>query len=88
MRLYNLTASDLFFKYEAFVMSRPSGLRAKLSTITINSVKELRTELQRSQQAKAVANMGAANVPRLNGSEKKAAVGVKKAKGLGDLEGL
>lgn len=88
MRLYNLAASDLFFKYEAFVMSRPSGLRAKLSTITINSVKELRTELQRSQQAKAVASMGATNTPGLNGSEKKAAVGVKKAKGLGDLEGL
>ncbi|OXM76137.1 DNA polymerase alpha subunit B [Cryptococcus neoformans Bt63] len=88
MRLYNLAASDLFFKYEAFVMSRPSGLRAKLSTITIDSVKELRTELQRSQQAKAVASMGATNTPGLNGSEKKAAVGVKKAKGLGDLEGL
>ncbi|KGB79011.2 DNA polymerase alpha subunit B [Cryptococcus deuterogattii R265] len=88
MRLYNLTASDLFFKYEAFVMSRPSGLRAKLSTITIDSVKELRTELQRSQQAKAVASMATASGPGMNESEKKKAVGVKKAKGLSDLEGL
>lgn len=88
MRLYNLTASDLFFKYEAFVMSRPSGLRAKLSTITIDSVKELRTELQRSQQAKAVASMATVDGPAMNGSEKKKAVGVKKAKGLSDLEGL
>ncbi|KAE8542848.1 hypothetical protein D1P53_000911 [Cryptococcus gattii VGV] len=88
MRLYNLTASDLFFKYEAFVMSRPSGLRAKLSTITIDSVKELRTELQRSQQAKSVASMATASGPGMNGSEKKKAVGVKKAKGLSDLEGL
>ncbi|WVO24491.1 uncharacterized protein IAS62_005859 [Cryptococcus decagattii] len=88
MRLYNLTASDLFFKYEAFVMSRPSGLRAKLSTITIDSVKELRTELQRSQQAKVVVSMAMASGPGTNGSEKKKAVGVKKAKGLSDLEGL
>ncbi|KIR52809.1 DNA polymerase alpha subunit B [Cryptococcus gattii Ru294] len=88
MRLYNLTASDLFFKYEAFVMSRPSGLRAKLSTITIDSVKELRTELQRSQQAKAVASMATASGPGMGGPEKRKAVGVKKAKGLSDLEGL
>lgn len=88
MRLYNLAASDLFFKYEAFVMSRPSGLRAKLSTITIDSVKELRTELQRSQQAKVVAGMATTSGPGTNGSEKKKTVGVKKAKGLSDLEGL
>ncbi|WVQ77069.1 hypothetical protein IAR50_006752 [Cryptococcus sp. DSM 104548] len=89
LRSYNLSPSDLFFKYEAFVMSRPSGLRAKLSDLSIDTVKELRLELQRAQQASAVASMGVSNVSGLPASEKKAAVSVKKAKGKkADLEGL
>ncbi|ODN77905.1 hypothetical protein L202_05011 [Cryptococcus amylolentus CBS 6039] len=89
LRSYNLSPADLYFKYEAFVMSRPSGLRARLSDLSIDTVRELRLELQRAQQASAVASMGASGASGLPASEKKTAVGVKKTKGKkADLEGL
>ncbi|OCF32814.1 DNA polymerase alpha subunit B [Kwoniella heveanensis BCC8398] len=96
LRIYNLTPADLFYKYEAFLMSRPSGLRAKLSVLTLDTLRELRTEIQREQQAKVVANMASAThsaaTPSTSGS-KNVAVGVKKGKGNmtdigGFLEGL
>ncbi|WVO16943.1 hypothetical protein L204_104629 [Cryptococcus depauperatus] len=90
LRLYHLNAHDLYYKYEAFVMSRPSGLRSKLSTMTIDSVKDFRTDLQRQQQTKTIASMGGATdrISSLS-NDPKVAVGVKKVKGnLGDLEGL
>ncbi|KAK8866041.1 hypothetical protein IAR55_001192 [Kwoniella newhampshirensis] len=46
---------------ESFLMSRPSGLRAKLSTLTLDTVREVKKEISREQQAKAVANT--ANTP-------------------------
>jgi DNA polymerase alpha subunit B len=78
MRIYNISPTDLFFKYEAFLMSRPSGLRAKLSTLTVESAKELRREIQREHQAKAVASSASEVTP-------KASVGVRKTKGPADL---
>ena len=84
MRLYNLAASNLYYKYEAFLMSRPSGLRAKLSTLSLDTVRELRKEIQREQQAKAVANMTPQQENTPTGG-----VGVRKAKGnVADLGGL
>lgn len=81
IRLYNLSPTDLFFKYEAFLLSRPSGLRSKLSVLTIDTAKELRREIQREHQAKAVASSASEMTP-------KAAVGMRKGKGAADLGGL
>lgn len=53
-RVYNLSPEDLFFKYEAFLMTRPSGLRAKMSTFTLDVARELRKEVQRENQSKAL----------------------------------
>ncbi|WVQ97259.1 hypothetical protein IAU59_004370 [Kwoniella sp. CBS 9459] len=98
LRIYNLSPADLFYKYEAFLMSRPSGLRAKLSVLTLDTLRDLRTEIQREQQAKAVASMASTThsnpAPSASGSRNgAAAVGVKKGKGNmtdigGFLEGL
>ena len=63
-------------------MSRPSGLRAKLSTLTIDTVRELRKEIQREHQAKAVASSAADATPKANGS------GIRKGKGVGDIGGF
>lgn len=83
LRLYNLTASDLFYKYEAFVLSRPSGVRAKLNTISIGSVKELRQQIQRDQMAQHIAAQGA------SADTSNPAASVRKAKGaMLDLGGL
>lgn len=84
LRLYNLTASTLFFKYEAFVMSRPSGLRAKLSTLSLDTARELKKEIQREHQAKAVAASSShVDTPKSNG------MGMRKGKGnMADLGGL
>ena len=83
LRLYNLPPSTLFYKYEAFLLSRPSGLRAKLSTLTLDTARELRKEIQREQQAKSV--VAAASTPDTS----KSAMGMRKGKGaIGDLGGL
>lgn len=83
LRLYNLDPSALFFKYEAFVMSRPSGLRAKLSTMTLETARELKKEIQREHQAKAVAASSHVDTPKSNG------LGMRKGKGnMNDLGGL
>lgn len=79
-RTYGLSAQDLFFKYEAFLMSRPSGLRAKLSKFTLDVARELRREIQRESQAKALA-------PPSAGEAKVAGVRRKNA-AVGDLGGL
>jgi DNA polymerase alpha subunit B len=90
LRLYNLTPASLFYKYEAFLLSRPSGLRARLSVLTLETVRELKKEIQREQQAKAVAGVNG-----MSGSGEGAAksggmsVGVRKGKGnMADLGGL
>ncbi|WVQ82653.1 hypothetical protein IAT38_004785 [Cryptococcus sp. DSM 104549] len=96
LRLFNLTPDDLHFKHEAFVMSRPSGLRAKLETFNLSTVRALRNELQREQQAKAVASAGGAAGGGSGGGagvkatpQRGAAVSVKKrGGGLGDMLGL
>nr|XP_019049362.1 hypothetical protein I302_03148 [Kwoniella bestiolae CBS 10118]OCF28292.1 hypothetical protein I302_03148 [Kwoniella bestiolae CBS 10118] len=96
LRLYNLAPADLFFKYEAFLMSRPSGLRAKLGNLSLDTLRELRSEIQREQQAIAVAAMagGTGATPgRSNDQPSKQAVGMRKGKGNmadigGFLEGL
>ena len=62
-------------------MNRPSGLRAKLSVLTLDTVRELKVEIQREHQAKAVAGSASEVTP-------KAGVGVRKAKGASDLGGL
>ncbi|BEI86263.1 hypothetical protein CcaverHIS002_0605500 [Cutaneotrichosporon cavernicola] len=54
-QIYSLSAQDLFYKHEAFLLSRPSGLRAKLSTFTLDVARELRKEIQREFSAKRVA---------------------------------
>ena len=83
IRLYNLDPKTLFYKYEAFLLSRPSGLRAKLSTLTLDTARELRKEIQREQQAKIVAGAVNEGTPKSNG------VGVRKGKGgVGELGGL
>lgn len=84
MRLYNLDPAALFYKYEAFVLSRPSGLRAKLSTMTLDTARELKKEIQREHQAKAVAaSSHQSDTPKSNG------VGMRKGKGnMADLGGL
>lgn len=80
LRMYSLSAQDLFFKYEAFLMSRPSGLRQKLSKFTLDVARELRKEVQRESQSKALA----AATP----SETKVA-GVRRKNGaVADLGGL
>ncbi len=80
LRIYNLAPSSLYYKYEAFLMSRPSGLRQRLSILSLETVRELRKEIQREQQLKAVT--GGVETP-------KAALGMKKGKGnLNDLGGL
>lgn len=81
IRLYSLTPNDLFFKYEAFLLSRPSGLRSKLCILTVDTAKELRREIQREHQAKVVASSASEVTP-------KASVGVRKGKGAADLGGL
>ncbi|ORY32273.1 DNA polymerase alpha subunit B N-terminal-domain-containing protein [Naematelia encephala] len=86
LRSYNMSPSDLYFKYEAFLLSRPSGLRAKLSTLTLETARELRKEIQREQQAKAVASAASAT-----GGEHtpKANIGMRKGKGnISDLGGF
>jgi DNA polymerase alpha subunit B len=87
LRLYNLDPSALFFKYEAFVMSRPSGLRAKLSVLTLDTARELKKEIQREHQAKAVAV--AAGSHTHSETPKSSGVGMRKGKGnMADLGGL
>jgi len=87
LRIYNIDPSALFFKYEAFVMSRPSGLRAKLSTLTLDTVRELKKEIQREHQAKAVATAAGSHVH--NDTPKSNAMGMRKGKGnMADLGGL
>jgi len=82
--VYNLSPQDLFFKYEAFLLSRPSGLRAKLSTFTLDVARELRKEIQRENQAKSLSN--AATTPM--GSEKVAGVRKKPGSAAADLGGF
>ncbi|EIW72508.1 hypothetical protein TREMEDRAFT_66921 [Tremella mesenterica DSM 1558] len=85
LRLYNLTPSTLYYKYEAFLLSRPSGLRARLSILSLDTIRELRKEIQREQQAKAIANMS----PAQNENTPVVGVGVRKAKGnMSDLGGF
>lgn len=87
LRLYTLEPADLYYKFEAFLLSRPAGLRAKLSTFTLDSARELRKEIQREQQAKAVASMSAS--PAVGNENAKSAVGVRRPKGMvDDLGGL
>lgn len=84
VRVYNLTPQDLYFKYEAFLMSRPSGLRAKLSKFTLDVARELRKDVQRQNQTKALAAQSTPN-------EKHAAVRKKAGAtngGMGDLSGF
>ncbi|WWC86378.1 uncharacterized protein L201_001254 [Kwoniella dendrophila CBS 6074] len=91
LRIYHLTPADLFFKYEAFLMSRPSGLRAKLATVTLDTLRELRAEIQREQQAKAVAGMAASTSTSVSpaGQSARSAAGVRKGKGnMGDIGGF
>jgi hypothetical protein len=64
-------------------LSRPSGLRAKLNTISIESVKELRQQIQRDQTAQHIAAQGAL------ADTSNPAASVRKAKGaMLDLGGL
>lgn len=86
LRLYNLDPSALFFKYEAFVMSRPSGLRAKLSVLTLDTARELKKEIQREHQAKAVSVAAGSHT---HTETPKAGVGMRKGRGnMTDLGGL
>jgi DNA polymerase alpha subunit B len=86
LRLYNLDPSALFFKYEAFVMSRPSGLRTKLSVLTLETARELKKEIQREHQAKAVSVAAGSHT---HTETPKAGVGMRKGKGnMADLGGL
>ncbi|KAK4685108.1 DNA polymerase alpha subunit B, partial [Tremellales sp. Uapishka_1] len=81
LRIYGLTPSALFYKYEAFLMSRPSGLRAKLSVLTLDTIRELRKEIQREHQTKALSTP--------SDTPKAATVGMKKGKGgMSDLGGF
>jgi DNA polymerase alpha subunit B len=87
LRLYSLDPSALFFKYEAFVMGRPSGLRAKLSVLSLDTARELKKEIQREHQAKAVAV--AAGSHTHSETPKSSGVGMRKGKGnMADLGGL
>lgn len=83
LRMYSLSAQDLFFKYEAFLMSRPSGLRQKLSKFNLDVARELRKEIQRESQSKASKAASSAN----NGDTKVAGVRRKNA-AVADLGGL
>jgi len=81
----------LFYKYEAFLLSRPSGLRAKLSILTLDTIRELRKEIQREQQINAL--NGINGTPGGPGSADettpKGGMGVRKGKGnMTDLGGL
>ena len=89
IRLYNIPPSSLYYKYEAFLLSRPSGLRAKLSILTLDTVRELRKEIQRERQVHALAGIN--GTPGGLAAEKtpKGGVGVRKGKAnMGDLSGL
>lgn len=66
-------------------MSRPSGLRAKLSTMTLETARELKKEIQREYQAKAVA----ASSVHQSDTPKSGGMGMRKGKGnMADLGGL
>ena len=83
-RMYNLDPQALFYKYEAFLLSRPSGLRAKMSTPTLDSMRELKKDIAREQQSKIVASAGSENTPKAGSN-----AGVRKGKGnMADLGGL
>lgn len=73
-------------------MSRPSGLRAKLSVLTLNSVRELKREIQREQQAQAIASSTSAMTGgsgMREGPGKTAGAGIKRGRhGQADLGGL
>lgn len=81
-----MTPQTLFYKYEAFLLSRPSGLRAKLQVLNLETFRELKKELQREQQtARLAAAAGVQGTP----GQSTPKTGVRKAKaGLGDLGGL
>lgn len=81
LRTYSLSAQDLFFKYEAFLMSRPSGLRQKLSKFTLDVARELRKEIQRESQSKASKAAAATNDTKVAGVRRKNAA-------VADLGGL
>ncbi|EJT49075.1 alpha DNA polymerase [Trichosporon asahii var. asahii CBS 2479] len=83
LRMYSLSAQDLFFKYEAFLMSRPSGLRQKLSKFNLDVARELRKEIQRESQSKASKAASSVN----NGDTKVAGVRRKNA-AVADLGGF
>lgn len=81
LRMYSLSAQDLFFKYEAFLMSRPSGLRQKLSKFNLDVARELRKEIQRESQSKALASS-------TNSADTKVAGVRRKNAAVADLGGL
>jgi DNA polymerase alpha subunit B len=86
LRIYSLTAETLYYKYEAFVLARPSGLRVKMETLSMESLKEFREQIKRDQTAAHIAAQGAAasaDGGNVGGSSRKAKAGV----GL-DLGGL
>ena len=67
-------------------MSRPSGLRAKLSVLTLETARELKKEIQREHQAKAVSVAAGSHT---HTETPKAGVGMRKGKGnMADLGGL
>jgi DNA polymerase alpha subunit B len=70
-------------------MSRPSGLRQKLSTLTLDTVRELKKEIQREHQAKAVATAAGSHVHNNGDTPKSNGMGMRKGKGnMADLGGL
>ncbi|WOO78183.1 DNA polymerase alpha subunit B [Vanrija pseudolonga] len=76
LRVFGLSAQDLWFKYEAFLLSRPAGLRAKLSKFNIDVARELRKEIQRESQAKAAAAQATPIAEKSAGVRRKAASGM------------
>ena len=90
LRLYNLSPSSLFYKYEAFLLSQPSGLRAKLSVLTLDTIRELKKEIQREQQAHSVGGLkGTPGSHASNGDNTPKNGMMRKGKGgVADLGGL
>lgn len=76
LRVFGLSAQDLWFKYEAFLLSRPAGLRAKLSKFNLDVARELRKEIQRESQAKAAAAQATPVAEKSAGVRRKAASGM------------
>ena len=83
LRLYGLTPSDLFFKWEAFLLSSStsSSTKRELLDFSLDNLRELKKEIQSS------ANHESSHIKKENGTPA-ASVGASRIKKLGGRSAL